>query len=403
MGFKTTASTVSITAKLTPLGRVLYAKNNNSLITSFSLIDSDANYKAVQPLATGEVPSEGGNIGPNSSISNSTTQNVNFKSLLILNGNGVLKKAVESNSITINSDIALNGETTVTGSTLTQNMINRGDYILDSLVNLYYTFGLPLNASEDGKYTGVTYANGGYVDTAISGIAQSNIVVFGIDNSTYGESIDGKTIKLVLPTTAATYTIYSTYQNKGAKLASEDGNYRDTSTITSKYGSNIAFLFSDDIQKPNNDTSLSWGTGYGTVKPFSSNKKSLYNFQTNTNVGVTADTVVGIAYLDYGFIVITNPTIVTNYGAVDITGTTTGTSITFNSISTNVYQNITCIAGRGEFGATTNYTFTGLESPRISGIALWDVNGNLIAVGKSDRHIVKNVNEFLALGVKISL
>jgi hypothetical protein len=47
---------------------------------------------------------------------------------------------------------------------------------------------------------------------------------------------------------------------------------------------------------------------YGTVKPFSLNNL-LYNLQTNSNIGVSADTMVGVAYLDKGLIVITDPTI----------------------------------------------------------------------------------------------
>ena len=216
--------------------------------------------------------------------------------------------------------------------------------------------------------------------------------------------IDGKSIKFILPTTGGTYTIYSSFQNKGATLQSEDGNYSDTSNLTTQFGDNIAFLFSDTILRPNGgDSTLSWATGYNTVKPFSLNQKSLYNFQTDSNVALTADTIVGIAYLDKGFLVITDDTIISNYGAVNPTGTTTGATVTFDSVSTSVYQNITCIAARGEFGSTTNPTFTGIENPRISEIGLYDSLGNLIALGKTDRHIEKNINEFLALGVKISL
>jgi hypothetical protein len=39
----------------------------------------------------------------------------------------------------------------------------------------------------------------------------------------------------------------------------------------------------------------------------------LYNLQTNSNIGVSADTMVGVAYLDKGLIVITDPTIIANY------------------------------------------------------------------------------------------
>ena len=159
-------------------------------------------------------------------------------------------------------------------------------------------------------------------------------------------------------------------------------------------------LFSDNIQTPNGGSgSLSWATGYNTNKPFSVNGKQLYNLQTNSNLGLSADTPVGIAYLDKGIIVVTHPSIVSNYDSA----TASATSITFNSVSTAVYQNVTCIANRGEFGGSTNPTFTGADSPRISELGLFDTLGGLIAVAKTDRHLVKNVNEFLALNVKISL
>jgi hypothetical protein len=68
-----------------------------------------------------------------------------------------------------------------------------------------------------------------------------------------------------------------------------------------------------------------------------------------------------------------------------------------------VFQNITCIANRGEFGNSTNTTFSTSDVPRISEIGLYDNLGNLIAVGKTDRHITKNVNEIKVFNVKISL
>jgi hypothetical protein len=221
-----------------------------------------------------------------------------------------------------------------------------------------------------------------------------------LNNANYGDVLDGKTVRFTLPTTAGTYTMYSTFQNKGQSNKVEDGNIRDTSSVANNFGSNVAFLFSDSILRPNGgNTSLSWATGYDTVKPFSVNNKRLYNLQTNENLGLTADTAVGIAYLDKGILVITNPTIVSNYDSV----TSTGASVTYNSVSTNVFQNITCIANRGEFGSSTNTTFSSSDVPRISEIGLYDSLGNLIAVGKTDRHITKNINEIKVFNVKISL
>jgi hypothetical protein len=276
----------------------------------------------------------------------------------------------------------------------------RSDSNTDSYVNLFYSFGLPLTTTDDTKFTGTTFANGGYSDTALSGFAQTRILVFALNNANYGDVLDGKTIRFTLPTSAGTYTMYSTFQSKGSQNTVEDGNIRDTSPTANNFGSNVAMLFSDTIMRPNGgDSTLSWATGYNTVKPFSINNKRLYNLQTNSNLALTADTAVGIAYLDKGILVITNPTIVAAYNSA----TATGASVTFNSVSTNVFQNITCIANRGEFGSSTNITFSSSDITRISEIGLFDSFGNLIALGKTDRHITKNVNEIKVFNVKISL
>ena len=402
MGFNSITTSINLVAKLTPLGRKRLVSTNNALISTFSLGDSDANYYAAFPLSSGQVPALAGDIGPMSSIGNGVTDNVLLKSLLYVNRNGVIKKSVETQSSTIVSELTSNGVVTISGSNLTRVVIDRNSYDTNSLVNLYYSFGLPLNSDMDKTYTGVTNNLGGYSDTAFSGLSTTKIAVFAIDNTTYGESVDGKSIKLVVPTTAGTYTMYSTYQNKNIPLTVEDANYYDTSTNSQVIGNNIAFLFSDNINKPNGNSTLSWATGWDLHKPFSLSRKQLFNFQTNTNLSVTADTIVGVAYLDKGLIVLTHPTIVNNMGELT-SGATTASTVTFDSVSTDIYQNITCIADRGEFGTSTNPTIGSGDSPRISEIGLYDNLGNLIAVAKTDRHIVKNVNEFIALGIKISL
>jgi hypothetical protein len=402
MGFNSITPSINLVAKLTPLGRKRLVSTNNALITTFSLGDSDANYYTAYPLNSGEVPSLAGDIGPLNSVGNGVTDNIVLKSLLYVNRQGITKKNVESQSVNIVTESIFNGFTTVSGTNLTRLVIDRNSYDTNSYVNLYYSFGLPLNANNDYMYTAVTNTNGGFADTAFSGLATTNIGVFAIDNTTYGETIVGKTIKMDLPTTAGTFTIYGTYENKNIALNIEDANIYDTSINSKNIDDNITFLFCDDINKPNGDSTLSWATGWNTHKPFSLNKKQLFNFQTNTNLSLTADTIVGVAYLDKGIIVLTHPTIVNSIGELT-SGTTTGTTITFDSVSTDIYQNITCIADRGEFGTSTNITIGAGDNPRISEIGLYDDLGNLIAIAKTDRHIVKNVNEFIALGIKISL
>lgn len=397
MGYLQSTSTLTLTAKLTPLGRKKIITNNSGLIKTFSLGDSDANYNVNTTLGSGQVPGLGGNIGPFSSLSNSTTQTIGLRSVLVVNSSGTLFKPVASQSSNVLTEIKLNGVTTASGSNITQNIVNRNDYATDSLVNLFYTFGLSLDSNGDTLFSGVTYSNGGFSDTALSGLGVDKILVIAIDNSQYGESLDGKSLKIEIPTSSGLYTVYSTYQGSTTSLSTLDASYSEPSKTLNRFGSNVSVLVSDEILRPNGgDPSLSWSTGFGTNKPFSLNKKQPYNFQTNSNLGVIVDSVVGLAYLEKGFIVITNQTIVNDYIGGSI-------NVTFDSVSTNVSQSITCIADRGEFGSSTNQTFQFDDIPRITEVGLYDSENNLIAIAKTDRQITKNINEFLALGIVISL
>jgi hypothetical protein len=60
----------------------------------------------------------------------------------------------------------------------------------------------------------------------------------------------------------------------------------------------------------------------------------LYNLQTNSNIGVSADTMVGVFLLR--ILVITDPTIIANYELA--TGMTSGVTVTLSSVSTSVFK-----------------------------------------------------------------
>ena len=282
-----------------------------------------------------------------------------------------------------------------------QNKITKTNYTSDSLVNLFNTFGLPLKTSDVIKYTSTTNVNGGYLDTAISGLTYNNVLVIGIPNSQYGEIIDGKTIKLDITTTAATYVCYSTYQRNSTNYATQDANIRETSTnITPNIGDNVVLLFSDAIKRPNSDITKSWATGYDTPKPYSLGSKQLFNYTTSSSQGYTADTAIGVAYLDKGFIVITQPEIVDSFvEGVDSTATT----ISFNSLVTDISQSIVCDAQTSEFRKSSNPTFTyGVDIPRLTEIGLYDNDKVLVAIAKlSETHLLNNM--YFRVEVKITV
>jgi hypothetical protein len=219
-----------------------------------------------------------------------------------------------------------------------------------------------------------------------------------------------------------TYTFYSTFVDTNEfSLVTLDNKYEDETIYSSSLfngGMNVTYLVSDDIQKPNNDSSKSWATGYDEYKPFSEKKKELINPTTITESGINADKILGIAYLDKGMIAFTDPTIVSGIteafnfsGDVNTTTVTnslgftymTGSTynLTIDSVLNNLVQNIVCIAGRDEFYRTDNDTWNESDNIRISEIGLTDITGQLLAIGKPDRHIIKKKNDFVIFDVQI--
>jgi len=399
MGYNTSATTLNLVAKLTPEGKRLYVSNNGAtLITKFSLGDSDANYKTSGVLTTGQVPAMGGNDNTISGVTNGVPLNYSIKSFVFKDNTGVVFKNIESGANTVNTTTTNVGSNTVSGINLTHNIVAR-TATTENLTNLFYSFGLPISDSEKLLFSSTTSVNNGFSDTALSGFNTNRIIVIGINNDEYGEMLDGKAVNVNMTTSAGTFNMYSTYQKGLSSLAVQDVNVRETAPETKRFGNNYSILFSDSIQKPNGDTTKSWATGFNTVKPFSVNKKEQFNYTTVTSANISADTAVGLVSLDKGFAVITHPTIVNSF----FTGDSSATTVTFNSVATEVSQNITIIANRGEFGTSNNPTYNSGDTVRISEIGLHSSDGTLIALAKPSEHILKTLNGFFAMGVKINL
>jgi hypothetical protein len=204
----------------------------------------------------------------------------------------------------------------------------------------------------------VTGYTGEYYDTALQTIGSYEytktnkavlpipnelFLIFEVPNGSYGELIDGKSIKFSLPYYTGTtsnvvdaklgyYTysaspllleMYGTYNKKNLttynldKVTSErdlsvkDIGIRPDLTSLSTYESNVVLLFGDLIKKPQPATSSSWSDGYvdlldGTrVFNSVSQEKSLFNYNL--------DECIGFAVLDKGFVVITHPKVVDSY------------------------------------------------------------------------------------------
>jgi len=401
MGFQSTATTINLTAKLTAFGRQQLLLNSSNIITHFALGDSDAYYGASNALSTGEVPASAGSLGVNGS-SNSIAQGYAPKSLLYYNSIGQRKKLVKEGSTNVVNNTVLLEQKTISGDTITLNIINRKNYETDSLVNLFYSFRLPITDADDTLFKVTPSAKGGYGDTAMSGLSQDEILAIGVDSIEYGEMLDGKTIKVELTDSASTiFNIYSSFEKTLTSAKKLDAQYKDTSFNSAVMGGNIVFLFSDDIQRPNDDVTKSWATGHFSTKPYSKSNKSRFNMFSDSITSTVADKIVGVAYLDKGFIVITDPTILANFDTSHINANLT--KVSFDSISTQVSQTVTCIKDRGDFGTSQNPTWDEGDKVRVTEVLLLDNADNVLAIAKSDRALELTPSQFMALSVTISV
>ncbi len=429
MGLIDSATTVTIRARLTDVGRKKLLTNTNTIFSNFVLGDSDANYNTSEDLTTGRIPTNSGDLGTNGSTNDNIYNNVGVSSRLFVSVAPIVSKRVERNSSVINTTTTIVGEETVSGDSLTFLQIDK-NVTNSQNTNYFKSLSLPITDSSINTFTGTTSQNGGWSDTPFSGLGVTKVLMGVVDNSKYGEIIDGKSIKLTLPvytgftsggtgTGITTYTIYSTYPNTTISNSSLDSDYVDRSTYPQtifKRSINVSYLVSDDIQKPNNDTTKSWATGYDSFKPFSINGKELINVQTVSTTGINADKIAGVFYLDKGIFAITDETIVNNIainfsGDVETTTTNNGLGLYYytggsyncvvDSIQKDLVQNIVCIAARGEFYNSQNETLTVSDDVRISEVAITDTAGNVLAIGKTDRHIVKKKNDFVVFDVQI--
>ena len=249
MGFLT-GTTIELKAKLTPTGRRKLVSNDNTLIKNFALGDSDAYYGSYSGLTIGQVPSMGGDN--NGLDVNNGGVGYSLRSLVVASPSSTLK-SVDPASIAISTSFSNLGYKSLdySGGSITQNIVDLADVNSDTLTNLFHSFDLPITSTDFDLFTGKTLNIGGLQDTAYSGLAQTKILVIGIDDNEYSELIDGKSIKLDLETTASTFSVYSTYERNTRATSLLDSDIRETSSNISIFGPNRVLLFSDGVVRPN--------------------------------------------------------------------------------------------------------------------------------------------------------
>lgn len=254
----------------------------------------------------------------------------------------------EINKRLVNSTTSIRKEvatwTSLAGSQLSYTLADRSN-VSSKYSHYFSTFNIPHQRSNTIFYSGDTIAK---YNPEMFQLNVDKIVVIPISENYYSEYIDGRSLTLQVPQWGDTYkTVISSFysdKTKTTKIADSSLQY---------FGpNNVAFLFSDDVNKPYTGTTENGTVNHSLVsswnpttnfrdrpsavayqaevktldynkdqRPWSSVKlavpvnqaypKSLNTYDDVAN-GYNYDIPVGFVCLDKGYIVLTHPDIVDN-------------------------------------------------------------------------------------------
>jgi hypothetical protein len=322
--------------------------------------------------------------------------------------------------------------------------------------NYFSSFGLPYeyNALPSGSTLASQYPE-------IYQLNRDRIVIMPIPKQNYSELIDGRSITMDVPQFSGTTGISAKtiYSSTYTTLTKTDNN--------PILGSNIAFLFSDEINKPytgetnngqfSNLGNTTWGVGLNyTERPAAVSYSDLANndintdtrpwsavslanivpeeYPTNTNQGYNYDIPVGFVALDKGFIVFTHPSIVdsipwplgqnqttanlnTTSGTTNIYFSAAPTSnISYVDISINYKTTVVCLALPQEFYFSNNpswdfvYNYNellgqtnGFESVFVTEVGLYNRINELVAVAKISEPLEKTYTNIINFTLNVDV
>jgi|TARA_R100000664_G_scaffold5794_1_gene10714 hypothetical protein len=285
-----------------------------------------------------------------------------------------------------------NGYVRISGSSLQFFAIQRDPNNGRVFSNFYPTFKLPTITHDVNNFQ--------LLGTHLSGLTASTAIMVPIPENKYGQLVDGRTIKLKMPiisgTTYMELDIYSSYY-KPENWSSDNSGYGElfghpqytssgpSSPNPALPSTNVAFLYADRIDRPQDDSTLSWATGYptwttnsGPAQPpanYLYGNGNYYNVSTNAGPTYTRkltpnpyqDEPVGIAYLDKGFLLITQSDIVNtffNWSAGTLNGTIPykNDSSSGSTEFTGIYFTGATAAGAGCHGTAASNNSCGTAS-----------------------------------------
>lgn len=288
---------------------------------------------------------------------------------------------------------------TINGSSLLFTLADR-TILTSKEANYFTSFNLPAKSTLFPTTSPLSLTN-----PELQQLNVDKIIVCPIPASSYNEIIDGRSITFTVPQISGTTSI-------SAKTI-VSSTYIDLikQSESTMLGYNIAYLFSDDINKPYTGTvrsvsksaNTTWNpaTGYiyrpaavsygqlDTTTPnltdINSDNRGSINYAVSVSsgypnglaTGYNYDIPVGIVALDKGVIILTHPSIVNNIpwnlGQQAVTATvntgptsattniyfsaTSTSTLSFVETSTRFKQSVICLALPGEFYWSENPTF----------------------------------------------
>jgi len=293
----------------------------------------------------------------------------------------------EINKVQVNSSTAIRKEVTtrksLSGSEIAYTLADRTD-TNSKYAHYFSSFNMPHKASNTVFYSGDTITK---ANPQLFQLNVNRIVVISISENDYSEYIDGRSIKIVVPQ----------WGNSGKTIVSSFYSDRlRTSKISDSpiqyFGpNNVAFLFSDDVNKPysgtteyahvNRSSITTWeptvdfrdrpsAVAYPEIKTVDYNTDlrpwSTVNLAVSVNqaypkatsldvsLGYNYDIPVGFVCLDKGFIILTHPSIVNSIPWVS------GSTIYEGGYgATNAGENIINGSNAGATSGTSRIVFTG--------------------------------------------
>lgn len=439
MGFIEKRYTTELNAYLTPRGRemLLNGERENTLARYFSLGDSDRNYQLISDDRVREmlIPDV---TGDKSDSLYSIAQNIDIKHRV-----GTFKPI--ENATSFQRSLVYVPTPTLRGAEVKMVLASRVEDIFDDnktmFGNMFSSLNLPCTTEDINEFL-----YGMYSTNAFQYLNTDTALIIEIPKNTYGELIDGKTIRLRLELeNSQMIDIYSTFFENSALDANGNLFYTDPNQFSSKFGnnyksdeilpgqhglatplkgfnSNVAYLFTDYVKKPRNISTNTWastGTYFKTQTNVPSGKVADKFYAKYT--GAQMDTPVGIAYLDKGFLVITHPNIINNLKTAKIEVGVPGTEISgtnnyalkqfyynstvldFSSFSSEFIQHAVCACLPNEFYETNNPTYD-VGSDRavaITEIGLYNSSFELIAYAKPGFPIAKDKYSILSFNINI--